>query len=238
MIDTFKKGYNSPEKVLPFVLGQVVPSPLLDEAQQYSPKWEWNREEGFITFTAGGFAGGTQDRPEFSARNYYEISQLERILESLDPPFEQSAEIGAGYGRLSPWIAEFADTHYGIEPNRTQLERANDQYPGCKWVEATAQDLHFEDDCFDLVVSWTVLQHIPDEHLRPALRQLERILTRDGYLVCCEETKGEPGVNTFPRSVETYERLFSSLTLEATYDRQMEPTYQGGQSTVMVFTAR
>lgn len=233
MAKYLKKGRENPEKALSFILGKAIPGPILEEARQYSSSWEDHGD--YITFREGGFAGGANDRPEFSARNYYEITQIRSLLEEHDVSATRSAEVGCGYGRLSPWIADFSTQHYGIDPNETQIEKARELYPDCEWVESTAQDLPFDDGYFDLIITWTVLQHIPPELLREAVRQIERVSADQGYVILCEETEGEAGVNTWPRSPAEYSDLFASFSLERTEDRLLEPTFpdQGGE--IMVF---
>lgn len=233
MAKLLKKRRKWPREALPFVLGKVIPGPVLEAARQYSSSWEDRGE--YITFRHGGFAGGTSDRPEFSARNYYEITQLRSLLEEYDVSATRSAEVGCGYGRLSPWIADFSTQHYGIDPNETQIEKARTLYPDCRWVESTAQDLPFDDGHFDLVVTWTVLQHIPPESIRKAIRQIERVSADRGRVILCEETEGEAGVNTWPRSTAEYSDLFASFSLVETRDRDLEPTFPDHGGEIMVF---
>lgn len=233
MTKRLKKGLKNPKEAFSFILGKAIPIPILEEARQYSSSWEDHGD--YITFEQGGFAGGANDRPEFSARNYYEITQLRSLLEEYDVSVTRSAEVGCGYGRLSPWIADFSTQHYGIEPNKTQVEKARELYPDCKWVESTAQDLSFDDSYFNLIVTWTVLQHIPPESIQGAVQQIERVSADQGYIILCEETKGEAGVNTWPRSTTEYSDLFASFSLEQTRDRLLEPTFLDHGGEIMVF---
>ena len=101
-------------RIPPYLLGRLFPN------SRWGP--EWRRENGFVTFEDGGFAGGSPTRPELSARIYYEVSQ---IRESLgERQFDRSLEVGCGYGRLSGWIAEYAEDAVAIEPNTDALEQA------------------------------------------------------------------------------------------------------------------
>ena len=107
----------------------------------------------------GGWGINGAGLPHFSARLYREVKLLERAIGSYCA--ERSLEIGCGYGRLTPWIAEHSKQHYAIEPESALLNDAKKLYPNVHFYQAKAQKLPFPSSYFDLSVSWTVLQHIP-----------------------------------------------------------------------------
>ncbi|WP_290813152.1 class I SAM-dependent methyltransferase [Halovivax sp.] len=233
MLDHIEKARDHPRKVLPFALGKALPNGVLATAQRYPSVW--NGADEYVTFELGGFAGRAADRPAFAARTYYEASQLRDVIADLDRAVERSAEIGPGYGRLSPWIAERSAEHYGIEPNARQLETARTLYPDVEWVEATVQELPFEADFFDALVSWTVLQHVPPAAIEAAVDRIGRVVAPGGSVIICEETAGEANSHTWPRSVERYRELFEPATLVDRRERAVEPTYEGDAGEVLVF---
>src|SRR6056297_4139336 len=112
--DVVQQGLRNPRQVPPFVIGTVFPE----------SKWgpNWRKEEGFITFDDGGFAGGDPSRPELSARLYRESKHLDRVLG--DRSYHRALEVGCGYGRLTGWISEYADETVGVDPNGDAIERA------------------------------------------------------------------------------------------------------------------
>ena len=218
-INLVKKGISDPTRIPPYLLGRLFPN------SRWGP--EWRREGGFVTFEDGGFAGGSPTRPELSARIYYEVN---KIRESLgDRQFDRSLEVGCGYGRLSGWIAEYADEAVAIEPNAEALEQAKVLYPDIEFREALAGDLPFSDDLFDLLVSWSVLTHVDPKKIEGAAAELKRVATEDATFLLCEQTTGERSPANWSRPQAEYERLFEPYRIVKTGDRGTEPTHSYGE---------
>lgn len=214
-IDLVRKGLRNPTRIPPFLLGRAFPD------SRWGP--EWRREDGFVTFEDGGFAGGSPSRPELSARIYYEVCELRKALG--DRAFDRSLEVGCGYGRLSGWIADYAGEAVAIEPNADALAQAEVLYPEIEFHEALAGELPFADDEFDLVVSWSVLTHVPPDRIESAVADLVRVATDDATICICEQTRGEQSPASWPRSQSTYERLFDPFEIVRTGKRGSEPTH-------------
>lgn len=194
----------------------------------------------YITFKPGGFAADAHGRPEFSARLYHELRSFRQLADAHEITAKKSLEIGCAYGRLSPWIAEYAEEAHAIEPNPEPLEAARHQYPDITFHNTTADELPYEDDSFDLVVTWTVLQHIPPQNLSASIKEIKRILAPAGSLIICEESKPElnDDEHTWPRSVKDYKSVFSPLELIDQCTRGLEPSYPTHAGDVMLFTVQ
>jgi ubiquinone/menaquinone biosynthesis C-methylase UbiE len=83
-------------------------------------------------------------------------------------------------------------------------------------MAASATDLPFPDGQFDLVTTWTVLQHLPPDRIGVACKELCRVLGPAGTLLLCEETRladqpGGPRPHTWHRHPEDYQDMFASL---------------------------
>lgn len=85
-------------------------------------------------------------------------------------------ELGSGFGGLLWLLNESGSTAVGvdIEPHRVRLSKER----GLDARVASATDLPFADETFDLVASRAVLEHLPDIHL--ALREAWRVLKPGG----------------------------------------------------------
>lgn len=105
----------------------------------------------------------------------------ERRLKVLD--------VGTGFGInvafLAKWLSKGSEV-WTVDPSKeviANVKAALDE-EGARLVMfavATADDLDFEDGFFDVVVSVMVLHHI--ERLRPALKEMARVLKPGGRLV-------------------------------------------------------
>ena len=230
MIELIKKGVRSPRDVPPYIMAKILPSSILKRTYDFQSSAI--EGDGFYTFEEGGFAGGANTRAEFAAKNYYEVSQIQNVLENIGMDLDNSLEVGAGYGRLSPWIADFSNTHLGIDPNRDAINKARRQYPKLDFEECLIQDFSVNNGPFDLVVTWTVLQHIPPGSIQDAVTTIQSVSSTPSYILVCEETSPEAGNDhTWPRSVNEYNDLFEGQELVEVQNRELEPTYrhQGGK---------
>lgn len=97
-------------------------------------------------------------------------------------------DVGTGFGInvafLAGWLSP-GSTVWTVDPSRGVLDDveaslAREGVRGVKFVEATADDLPFEDGAFDAVVSVMVLHHI--QNLQPALAEMARVLRPGGTM--------------------------------------------------------
>lgn len=175
----------------------------------------------------------TDTMAQFCSRIYHETRLLEETLKDCE--VDQSLEIGCGYGRLTPWIAEHSDKHYAIEPDKKRLNEAAKAYPDISFYNSTAQKLPFEDGKFDLIVTWTVLQHIPPSDFPKAVSEIKRVASDKAMILTAEKTKGEEGYNFWSRSVEEWEKFFSPYKLKYSTKRELEKTHQKHGGKVMLW---
>lgn len=94
-------------------------------------------------------------------------------------------DIGCGDGEVAKYIAR---TYHGrvtgidIDPEQVKIARENDgDIPHLKYLEADSTDLPFEDNSFDVVLSFGVLHHI--ENWDDSLEEIKRVLRKGGYFV-------------------------------------------------------
>ena len=90
-------------------------------------------------------------------------------------------EIGVGTGQSFPHYPD-VDELVGIEPSEPMLHRARqraaESHREVTLVEASAEQLPFEDDSFDTVVTMAVLCTVDDP--ARSLREIRRVLRPDG----------------------------------------------------------
>jgi ubiquinone/menaquinone biosynthesis C-methylase UbiE len=206
------------------ILGKLFPQ------SKFGPNWY--KQGNFITFKTEGFADAPSI-PALMARNFYEVKYLRDILGKLpthDMKPSKSLEIGCGYGRLSPFIAEFFDEHYAVDINKSALDTARSLYPSVNFsninsinfVEVSATELPFESSTFDCIITWTVLQHIPPKLIDSAIAEINRVAKERAFIILCEATrypeKVIPSSHTQDRSEEFYVRSFpNKLLVISTY---------------------
>jgi ubiquinone/menaquinone biosynthesis C-methylase UbiE len=130
----------------------------------------------------------------------------------------RSLEIGCGFGRLSPYIAEHFEQHTAVDINTWAVSEASRFYPKISFSVASATELPFSDHSFDAVITWTVLQHIPNLLVGKALSEIKRVANPESLIILCEATlhAGKPekdGQHTHDRFPEFYAEAFSPRRL-------------------------
>jgi len=99
----------------------------------------------------------------FINKTLYSIKDLVQNKRVLD--------IGCGYGRNKPIVEEAGGEWIGVEPFEG----------GAHTVIASAEDLPFEDNSFDVVIMDAVLEHIPD--VGAAFKEVGRVLKPNGIFI-------------------------------------------------------
>ena len=102
-------------------------------------------------------------------------------------------EIGGGTGANLPYYNGTIDSLVVTEPEQQMLRRlqrtAREQAPLTKVLRAPAEDLPFEDDAFDTVVSTLVLCGVDDQPR--AVREARRVLAPGGRLLFLEHVRSD-----------------------------------------------
>lgn len=189
-------------------------------ARRVFPRGRWGldwicKPDGTVTFRRGGFVAAPTAQM-LLARHNFEVLRIRELLRGTH--FGRSLEIGCGFGRLSPTFAEHSESAVAVDINAEALALARGTYSGIDFQEASVSDLPFTDGRFDLVSTWTVLQHIRPDSIGQAALEIGRVLAPSGTLLMCEETRlaGQPlppNPHTWHRRVSDYEELFPSLRL-------------------------
>ena len=173
----------------------------------------------------------------FAARTWIEQRDLRIVLAGVleGRVVDRAAEVGSGFGRMTPVLTEFAASVSGFEREGAFVAEASVLHPAISFAQVdTLARLPAADASLDLVLTFTVLQHLVDAVLAEVAAEIRRVLRPSGVLVLCEETDvshrsgdvDDPnGMCTIGRSVPTYAELFRPLALVATRPRRVEPTY-------------
>ena len=113
-------------------------------------------------------------------------------------------EIGAGTGANLAHYCDKVESLVCTEPEPAMLRRlqrkASEEASLAKILQAPAEDLPFEDDSFDTVVSTLVLCGVDDQ--RQALREIRRVLRPGGHLLFIEHVRADD-----PKLAKTQDRL-------------------------------
>ena len=114
--------------------------------------------------------------------NEAEEMAIKRLLSGKH--FGHAVDVGGGFGRLCPLLAEYADKVTLAEPSQQQLDLAEEYlqgYPGVDRKLLQADELGFKDGSIDLLTMIRVMHHLPDPSTEFA--EISRVLSKDGYAI-------------------------------------------------------
>ncbi len=125
---------------------------------------------------------------EWSKFNYFDEKEIENIgneyfdIVDFSKYDEQSTvlDVGCGTGRWSIYLSSKFSNVYAMDPSKAIYAAANltKDIPGIHLIKASAENIPFEDETFDLVISLGVLHHIPDT--QKALNSIVKKVNKGG----------------------------------------------------------
>ena len=175
--------------------------------------------------------------PPALLRNYLEQRDVRHFLQwaARTGPLLRAYDVGCGFGRLTPVLAEAAPTVIGFEREVSLIDTARRLLPSFELVHVESlESLPVDDASAQFVMSFTVLQHMPDERAEAVLGEILRVLAPGGHVLLVEETDpaleaGDPAHAdlgyTRGRSWNWYEQRLPSLRLAVARPREIEPGY-------------
>jgi SAM-dependent methyltransferase len=115
---------------------------------------------------------------DFARRFVLDAPMLERVGLS---GAKTALDVGCGEGRFCRLLAAKGLRTVGIDPAASLIRRAMELHPEGDYRIAGAEALPFEDETFDLVVTYLSLIDIPD--VNGALAEMNRVLRPGGHLL-------------------------------------------------------
>lgn len=193
--------------------------------------------------------------PNAILRSYLEQSEVRRYLQrgataasAAGAPIRCAVDVGCGYGRLTPVLTEFAPRVIGCEREASLLAIARPLQPGVTFIEApTLAALPVDTGAADLVMAFTVLQHMADAQADAVLGEIRRIASPTAHVLLVEETdtaleagdaaQADLGY-TRGRPVAWYAERMPGFVLLDTSPRRIEPGYPRPDVGTYMFFAR
>lgn len=110
--------------------------------------------------------------------------RIEQGLALLKPPYTRILEIGFGSGIVLPSLCTMGESVYGVDLNShvdIVEESLRQARCNCTLIQADISAAEFEHESFDLIVAFSILEHI--RTLPPLINQLQSCLKPGGHLL-------------------------------------------------------
>ena len=112
--------------------------------------------------------------------------ELKCFLDLLNKkPKEKVLELGCSSGFLTEHLGEVT----AIDTSKNMLKLAHSKNKKAKCIYADMFKIPFKDNSFDKVITMRVWNHLNEEDLRKAIKEVKRVLKTRGYLVFDVEEK-------------------------------------------------
>ena len=175
--------------------------------------------------------------PPALLRNYLEQRDVRSYLQqaAAQTPIRRAYDIGCGFGRLTPVLCEAGADVVGFEREASLVTTAQALLPDLRFeLVATLEQLPAASSSAEFVLTFTVLQHLPEAAAHNVIREMLRVLAPAGHALVVEETdptleagdvaRADRGY-TRGRPVAWYAEALRPLELVATSPRRIEPGY-------------
>lgn len=103
-------------------------------------------------------------------------------------------DVGCGTGTFAIMIAKKAKKVVGIDASKAMINTAkkkSKELGNVEFIEAIAEDLPFDDNSFDIVLSSMTLHHLPSKDKIIALKEMKRVLKPKGQFLLVDFGKSE-----------------------------------------------
>jgi ubiquinone/menaquinone biosynthesis C-methylase UbiE len=119
-----------------------------------------------------------------SKSSYYETETIKRILQSFKGNINNILEIGCSNGaKLNDLCQYFDASGAGIDPSPAAIKDGNEQYKDLRLSVATASNLPYSSEDFDLVHFGSCLCLVDRDDVFKAVAEADRVLKKGGFLI-------------------------------------------------------
>ncbi len=101
-------------------------------------------------------------------------------------------EEAKGQDHFLDWIAKYTKHAYGMDISSNITSMAQKRFKNATFVPCDVQKLPFKDNFFDVIISNSTLDHFPVPKVRKALKELHRVMKKDGTFILTLDNKENP----------------------------------------------
>jgi len=120
-----------------------------------------------------------------------QFARLQYLVEHCDLSEKKVLDCGCGTGYSLPIVAaNFPTGHYvGIDMEKGAIDYARQRYKNLHFAVMNGRCLAFSPSCFDVVLSFEVLEHLSKKQQEEYVREMHRVLKPDGMIILSTPNK-------------------------------------------------
>lgn len=141
--------------------------------------------------------------------------QLVRFLEIIkkSAPTGKALDLGCGQGRHTIFFAQNGFEAYGVDYiesviDEARQEAAKNNIKNVYFEVMDVRELNFPQDHFDVVLDWSVLDHIKPIDWGTYAQNIGRILKKDGFLILTEFSANDQRIKDKTKNVVERENYY------------------------------
>jgi 2-polyprenyl-3-methyl-5-hydroxy-6-metoxy-1,4-benzoquinol methylase len=111
------------------------------------------------------------------------MARIGKVLTQIQAIDSRGLDAGCGEGHLLAYLYEhqLVSDMVAVDLDQRKLDYAQRHYPFCRYQRGNIQDLEFDSNTFDFVLSTEVFEHLPDP--AKALEELERVAKPAAHII-------------------------------------------------------
>jgi ubiquinone/menaquinone biosynthesis C-methylase UbiE len=94
----------------------------------------------------------------------------------------RALDLGCGNGKTVSTLLDLGYETTGVDFSEVAVEQCRKRFEGSKFFVSSITDLPFEEGRFDYVTAVHVLEHLNDDELSLAVKEIRRVLKSGGYV--------------------------------------------------------
>jgi SAM-dependent methyltransferase len=119
----------------------------------------------------------------YAERTPWTELRLSALTALVEPrPGDRILDLGCAAGALTHFFTQFGAHVVGVDAEARAIAKARSLFPSLEFVQADVARLPFPDESFDKAVAGDLVEHLEDETFTSMLREVHRVLAREGTL--------------------------------------------------------
>ena len=144
-----------------------------------------------------------------------DIGTFQLLTKNLFETFEgkKILDLGCGTGRIYPLFKN--SEYFGVDISQKLLNIFKTKHPEARFCLTDGFDIPVEKESIDIIWCWSIFTHYPLEDIEKMLKEMKRILKKDGRIyvsyIISDNPQNYQDVNFFTHGQKEFEELLTEF---------------------------